>query len=217
MSNLLCIGIVVLYSSSVGCGLTPPIAVVTGGNRGLGLAIVRQLIEDSDANVVLAARNLTSANAAAGEVGSSRLFVEPLDVASRESIDDFSARVLSRFGPPTLLVNNAAICVTDCECKSDRDILSETLAINFEAPKRLMKQLKFTEGCDLETPRCVINVSSGDGELKWLNSKIAGALESCNSPDDVQSVADSINVKGGLLDQLIVKGGELAFGSSPSY
>jgi NAD(P)-dependent dehydrogenase (short-subunit alcohol dehydrogenase family) len=86
-----------------------PVALVTGANRGLGLAIVAGLLRESFA-VYLGARDPgRGATAAAGlrELGDVR-FLE-LDVTSQESVDAAVARVDADFCYLDVLVNNAGV------------------------------------------------------------------------------------------------------------
>ncbi|MFJ4685102.1 oxidoreductase [Streptomyces sp. NPDC088789] len=78
-------------------------AVVTGANRGLGLAVARALAE-AGAHVVLAVRNLQRGDAAAATVQGSTE-VRPLDLADLASVHAFAA---SWQGDVDLLINNAS-------------------------------------------------------------------------------------------------------------
>ena len=80
------------------------IAVVTGANSGLGLAATRELAR-AGADVVLACRNTAKGDAAAGrdpraEVPGATVEVEPLDLASLESVRAFAARFSARARRP---------------------------------------------------------------------------------------------------------------------
>ncbi len=88
-------------------------AVVTGANAGLGLDITRALAAHG-AEVVLACRNTTKAEAAAAEVRSStpdaRLEVRALDLADLDSVAAFADGFDGRLD---LLVNNAGLMAVD--------------------------------------------------------------------------------------------------------
>lgn len=77
-----------------------PVAVVTGGSRGIGLATARQLA--SDGFTVVIADLLEPPEEA------SAWFVR-CDVSSRASVEGFFAEVLRRHGRVDALVNNAAV------------------------------------------------------------------------------------------------------------
>jgi 2-dehydro-3-deoxy-D-gluconate 5-dehydrogenase len=92
--------------------LTGRVAVVTGGNGGIGLGMARGLAS-AGASVVVAARNKAKADAAVAELealGAKALFVE-VDVSDAVSVDaaiEASAKVWGRLD---ILVNNAGTSV----------------------------------------------------------------------------------------------------------
>jgi NAD(P)-dependent dehydrogenase (short-subunit alcohol dehydrogenase family) len=82
------------------------VAVVTGGNRGLGFAFARALGE-AGARVAIAARDAGKNAEAAAPLGA--LAVE-LDVTDPASVAAMAARVTGELGPIDVLVNNAGAC-----------------------------------------------------------------------------------------------------------
>ena len=87
-----------------------PVAVVSGGNRGIGLEVVRQLGHEGFATV-LGSRDPGRGEAAAGGLRREGLkpIVMALDVADDESVAALAARVRDELGRCDVLVNNAAI------------------------------------------------------------------------------------------------------------
>jgi NAD(P)-dependent dehydrogenase (short-subunit alcohol dehydrogenase family) len=82
------------------------VAVVTGGNRGLGFAFARALGE-AGARVAIAARDAGKNAEAAAALGA--LAVE-FDVTDPESVAAMAERVTGELGPIDVLVNNAGAC-----------------------------------------------------------------------------------------------------------
>jgi NAD(P)-dependent dehydrogenase (short-subunit alcohol dehydrogenase family) len=82
------------------------IAVVTGGHRGIGLALARAL-EEAGARVAVAARDPGAAQAAAAQIGAVSVRA---DVTDRASVREMLAQVTSELGPVDVLVNNAGVC-----------------------------------------------------------------------------------------------------------
>jgi len=89
--------------------LTGRIAVVTGGNGGIGLGMARGLAA-AGAGVVVAARNGEKAAAALAALGSEGAFIA-LDVADESSCRAMIARAADRFGRVDILVNNAGTSI----------------------------------------------------------------------------------------------------------
>lgn len=88
------------------------VAIVTGGNGGLGLETARALAR-AGCEVILAARNATKAESALADlhesVPTARAAVWSLDLSSLASVREFSARWLRERGALDLLVNNAGV------------------------------------------------------------------------------------------------------------
>ena len=80
-------------------------AIITGGSRGIGLAIGQRLAE-AGANVVLTSRDQESADAAAAQVNGNALGVAA-HVADDEAAQRCIEAALERFGSIDILVNNA--------------------------------------------------------------------------------------------------------------
>jgi len=89
--------------------LTGRVAVVTGGNGGIGFGMAKGLAA-AGASVVLAARNAEKAEAAVAELGGKSAFIA-LDVADEASCREMIARVADQFGRVDILVNNAGTSI----------------------------------------------------------------------------------------------------------
>ena len=89
--------------------LTGHVAVVTGGNGGIGLGMARGLAA-AGADVVVAARDAVKAEAAIAELGGRSAFI-PLDVADETSCRAMIDQTADRFGRLDVLVNNAGTSI----------------------------------------------------------------------------------------------------------
>jgi len=90
--------------------LSGRVAVVTGGSRGIGLAVARALVQDG-ASVVVSGRDAARLESAAAELealGGAVLAVTS-DASRREDADALIEATRERFGRIDVLVNNAGI------------------------------------------------------------------------------------------------------------
>jgi 3-oxoacyl-[acyl-carrier protein] reductase len=86
-------------------------AIVTGGTRGIGLAIARALVANG-VDVAICGRDAADAERAAGELaaeGPGRAVGVGCDVADYESVRKLVGRAVETFGRLDILVNNAGI------------------------------------------------------------------------------------------------------------
>lgn len=147
--------------------MKPRVAVVTGGNKGIGLEICRQLAAKG-LRVVLTARDEKKGVAAAralskagGEVG-----FHPLDVTDPGQIDVLAKWVERELGGADVLVNNAGILIDGRSASVlsvDPEVFHETLETNFFGPLRLSQAL--VPSMLKRRYGRIVNLSSGLGQL----------------------------------------------------
>jgi len=83
------------------------VAVVTGGNSGIGLAAAKRL-QDEGARVAISGRNQKTLDEATALLGKDVLAVQA-DVSKLDEIDEFFAAVTKKFGKIDILFANAGI------------------------------------------------------------------------------------------------------------
>ena len=85
-------------------------ALITGGSRGLGFEIAKQLAA-AGVRVALCARDLDELKHAEAEIKSrgGEVFILPADVSDREAVESIVHSVTERFGGVDILINNAGI------------------------------------------------------------------------------------------------------------
>lgn len=90
---------------------TKPVAVVTGGSRGIGAATVLALATDGYDIAFCHSRDSAAAKAIESEVSArgGRVFRSLCDVGNRESVDEFVESVKDALGAPSVVVAAAGI------------------------------------------------------------------------------------------------------------
>lgn len=120
--------------------LTGRVAVVTGGSRGIGRAIVQSLAE-AGADVVIASRKLDACEAAAAEVTAEtgrRAEAVAFHAGNWDDCDRLVATALDRLGRLDVLVNNAGMSPVYERLDSiTEDLYDKTLSVNLKGPFRL--------------------------------------------------------------------------------
>ena len=94
--------------------MAPPVAVVSGGSRGLGLAICRALASDGHRVAVLSRTLAGAAEAAAGLEGPAVRHIGrhtglACDVRDSSSVDAAVSDIVAWAGPPQVVVNAAGV------------------------------------------------------------------------------------------------------------
>ncbi|MCB0015622.1 MAG: SDR family NAD(P)-dependent oxidoreductase, partial [Anaerolineales bacterium] len=140
--------------------MTRKIAVVTGGNRGIGYEIVKALVQE-DADVALVSRNPERGRAAREQLlaaaPSSRITVLPGDLGSVAGVHQLAADLLAHLPRIDLLINNAGIWPTQKEINADG--LEMGFMVNFLAPFMLSHLL--SERLRASAPARIIHVNAG--------------------------------------------------------
>ncbi len=145
-----------------GIDLTGKIAIVTGGNAGIGLETTK-ILAAAGATVIVPARDTEKAKK--NLQGIANIELESMDLMNPESIDLFAQKFLSSGRPLHLLINNAGIMWVPLR-RDSRGIESQ-LATNylaqFHLTARLWPALKKANGAR------VINVSSLGHQMAPFN------------------------------------------------
>lgn len=119
--------------------LTGKVAVVTGGSRGLGRAIVRGLSE-AGATVAIASRKLDACQALADELiaGGGQASAHAFDASGWDDCDRLFAEVNERWGGAQILVNNAGKSpVAPSSLETSQALFDMILNVNLRSVFRL--------------------------------------------------------------------------------
>ena len=143
-----------------------PVAVVTGGNRGVGREVCRQLALLGFA-VVLGSRDLRKGELAAKELDpeGSRITACQLEVDNSNSVAAMADWVKEQFGRTDVLVNNASTMYDRWATASDVDLgaVAEAIDVNLFGPWRVIHAL-LPMLRSSPRPR-IVNVSSEGGSI----------------------------------------------------
>jgi 3-oxoacyl-[acyl-carrier protein] reductase len=137
------------------------VALVTGGSRGIGAAIVRALAERGAAVAINYRERADAAQALAGEIekAGGRAIAVGADVSQADAVAKMFARVTAELGPVNILINNAGIAITRGVDDLTEEDFDKTIAVNLKsvflctkAALPAMRQKKWGR---------IVNISSG--------------------------------------------------------
>ncbi|SHF40536.1 NAD(P)-dependent dehydrogenase, short-chain alcohol dehydrogenase family [Seinonella peptonophila] len=154
------------------------VALVTGGNRGIGYELVKQLALNGF-KVILTSRDLEKGHKAALKCKESNLNVSflMLDIDNPESIHQAVSIINERFGRLDVLINNAGVYLDRNKKLVDIDpsILERTMATNFFGAYHVIRS--FIPLMEKQGYGRIINVSSEYGSMGEMSYPGVGAYK----------------------------------------
>lgn len=118
--------------------------VVTGGEKGIGKAVVKKFYENN-AQIIIVGIDEKAAEKAIEEIGENVYFFKT-DISKEEEVKKTTNKIKMRFGLVDILVNNAGIHmegdVSGTDFKDWRDVLSVNLDGAFLMSKYIIEQMK---------------------------------------------------------------------------
>jgi len=133
------------------------VALVTGGSRGIGLAIARDLAQ-AGARVAVVARDGARAEAAAGELPGEGHRGYAVDVADPEAVNALVKQVEADFGSLDILVNNAGVTRDNVLMRIKDEDWDAVLDTNLRGAFNLMRAA--SRGMMKRRSGRIINISS---------------------------------------------------------
>lgn len=146
------------------------IALVTGANRGMGLATSIELAKQ-DYHVILVGRNSEQLINEVSKLIDSKLSAEFIiaDITHKEDADKVIQIIKEKYNRLDVLVNNAGIYIEEgSPFKADEEIFTRTMETNLYGPLRLMKGL--IPLMIANNYGRVVNVSSNLGSFRGASS-----------------------------------------------
>lgn len=154
------------------------VALVTGGNRGIGYELVKHL-SLSGLNVILASRDHEMGNKAVQKLKELNLDVSciEMDVSNHESITQAAITLNEQYGRLDVLINNAGVYLDENEniLTMDPSILQKTMETNFFGVYHVMRS--FIPLMEKQGYGRIINISSEYGAMSEMSSPGVGAYK----------------------------------------
>ena len=144
------------------------VAIVTGGNRGIGYEVCKEL-SGAGCSVVLTSRNeIDGKNAIVSIHDHDNISYHKLDVTNIKDISYLRDWILKTYGRLDILINNAGIYLDEgvSVFEVDEKIIHETLAVNFYGAFQMCKA--FVPIMKQNGYGRIVNISSGYGAMNEM-------------------------------------------------
>jgi len=160
------------------------IVVVTGGSKGIGLAIARALLERGG-QVAISGRSEADLNTAAQALGAGRVLAVRADVREPADAERLVGETARRFGGLDVLVNNAGVgrfaSVADMRVDDWRQIIDTNLSGVFYCTRAALPELRRRGG------GYIVNISSLAGK-----NAFAGGAAYCASKAGLNQFSEAL-------------------------
>jgi 3-oxoacyl-[acyl-carrier protein] reductase len=149
--------------------------LVTGGSRGIGLAIVRRLAASGYHVIAVARRESEALRAAVHEVGTDRLHFKACDLSETGAIPAFVKAVRDEFGAIYGLINNAGLGTEGLLATMHNSEVEALIRLNVLSPLILTKYIVRQMMADGEGR--IINMSSIIASTGYNGLSVYGATK----------------------------------------
>jgi 3-oxoacyl-[acyl-carrier protein] reductase len=185
------------------------VALVTGGSRGIGLAVAERLAGDG-AGVVICARNIERAKAAAAQLKDRGLDVEAFqaDVADPDSVAALVKEVLSLHSRIDILVNNAGVTADALLLRMSEQQWNSVIQTNltgvFHCTKLVAKMMLKRRWGRIVNISSIVGVVGNPGQANYAASKagIIGFTKSIASELASRNITANVVAPGFILTDM---------------
>lgn len=151
------------------------VAIVTGGAKGIGKAIVKRLAQDGAKVVFTYNSSAASADELAAELGSENSMAVKCDVTNSDDIASLIDSTVSKFGRIDILVNNAGITKDTLVMRmSESDfesVLRTNLTSAFLMTKAVMRTMMSQRSGRIINIGSVVGLVGNPGQANYVASK----------------------------------------------
>ncbi len=156
--------------------LKDKVAVVTGGNRGIGKSIALTLAQNG-ASLAICGTNETTLKETAAEIEKTgvKCLAQKADVSKAQEVDSFSKAVLDTFGKVDVLVNNAGITKDNLLIRMSEQEWDDVIDINLKSAFLMTKafvrsMMKARQGRIINITS-IIGIRGNAGQANYAASK----------------------------------------------
>ena len=154
------------------------VAIVTGGNAGIGKAIALKLAEEG-ARIAILGTNAETGMAAVEEIKqlapASQAQFYTVDVSKTVAVEETIKRILEDFGQADILVNNAGITADQLLMKMSEEDWDRVLAVNlkscFNTCRAIVRPMLKARKGRIINVSSVVGLSGNAGQANYAASK----------------------------------------------
>ena len=157
-------------------GLKDKVAIVTGGGKGIGKAIVQELAFRG-CRIVIPDIDIESAKRVAGEIEKSggEAVAFKADVSSSAEVEEMIGKVIEKYGRIDILVNNAGITRDNLLMRMSEEEWDLVLKINlksaFLCTKHVIRHMMKQRSGKVVNISSVVGVMGNAGQVNYASSK----------------------------------------------
>ncbi len=158
--------------------LLDQVAIVTGGNAGIGKVIALKLAEEG-AKVAILGTNLETGTAAIEEikrlVPSGQAVFYQVDVSKTAQVEDVIKKILEEFGKVDILVNNAGVTADQLLMKMTEEEWDRVLAVNlkscYNTCRAVVRSMMKARKGKIINISSVVGLTGNPGQVNYAASK----------------------------------------------